>query len=356
MMTVSSRQNWGPRATGLSFSASMVLFLARDKIQYSEAHLQLDIAITQFKEGYFSTCPRSLKTQKAYQVDLGQFCGFVGDLCSLEQVQQEHLENWANGLRSRKYASVSIRRKFATLRVFFSYWVRRGVLDSSPFWKMRLDLARERQLPRNLSAISAKLLLEKAWSRVSKPSGSTSGTGDRRFLALRNLVAIEILFGTGMRVGELVSLRIPDWREDEASLLVRGKGSRQRLAFMPDKRSVEIIKTYLCIRRTFKVNHDALFVNSSGGRLSTQGVSRALAQLASEANIGAHVTPHMIRHTVATLLLRHGADIRVVQEVLGHASIVTTQRYTHISKEHLIDTLRVHHPNHHLNIHREYST
>ena len=316
--------------------------------------LELESAINGFLAGYFSTCRRSLKTRKAYEIDLTQFRDHFGKAEPLDRVSVESIEHWAGELKSRGYASVSMRRKFATLRVFFSYWVRKGDMDVSPLWKVRLDLGRQLQLPRALSAVDTKLLLERVWSRTVIPSVPVSKPSDRRFLAVRNLAAIEILFATGMRVGELVSLRLTDWRKDEASFIVKGKGLRQRMALLPDDRALCATNTYLHLREALTIDHDALLVNANGGRLSTQGVSRMLAELATEAEIERHVTPHMIRHTVATLLLRHGADIRVVQEVLGHASIVTTQRYTYISKDHLAATLHAHHPSSHLGINREF--
>ena len=107
---------------------------------------------------------------------------------------------------------------------------------------------------------------------------------------------------------------------------------------------------YVGHRNSMNLGHDALLVNATGKRISTQGIARMLSEAAHDAGIAAKVTPHMIRHTVATLLLRFGTDIRIVQEVLGHASISTTQRYTHVSKDHLLSTLRARHPSHHLNI------
>lgn len=314
--------------------------------------MELQNAIENFMSGYFSTCRRSVKTHQAYSVDLKQFCNYFGEK-PIGLVSAESIERWAEELKSQGYAPVSIRRKFATLRVFFAYWVRKAEVAGSPLWKIRLDLGRQVQLPRGLAASDAKLLLEKAWSRTVVPE-HIDRSGAPAFLLLRNLVAVEVLFATGMRVGELVSLRTSDWREDEGSFLVRGKGARQRLALIPDERSTHAIKTYLRFRKFLKVDHDSLLVNAAGGKLSTQGVSRLLAALAAEAQIERRVTPHMIRHTVATLLLRHGADIRVVQEVLGHASIMTTQRYTHVSKEHLVETLRAHHPSRHFGITREF--
>lgn len=244
----------------------------------------------------------------------------------------------------------SIRRKFATLRVFYGYWVRKGELASSPLWKLRLDLGSERRLPRGLSASDTKRLIEQAWSKIGAPRLRVDSPSDSQFLAIRNLAAIELLFATGMRVGELVSLSTTDWREDEAVFLVHGKGARQRLAVLPDDRSLGVIREYMAQRCALKLTHSTIFVNALGTRLSTQGVLRVIARLAGEAGIEGRVTPHMIRHTVATLLLRQGADIRVVQEVLGHASIAMTERYTYVSKEHLRSTLRVYHPNHHLGI------
>ncbi|HZU28987.1 MAG TPA: tyrosine-type recombinase/integrase [Bryobacteraceae bacterium] len=176
---------------------------------------------------------------------------------------------------------------------------------------------------------------------------------DIRFLGFRNAAAIELLFATGIRVGELVMLDVNDWIDDDQAFLIKGKGSRQRLAVLPDGRSAACVRTYLQCRSAMQVGHRALLVNASGGRLSTQGVARALAELAEAAGIGTRVTPHMLRHTVATLLLRNGADIRVVQEVLGHASIAMTERYTHVSKEHLRSTLKAHHPNNHLALHAD---
>jgi integrase/recombinase XerD len=309
----------------------------------------VDDAVPSFLAGYFSTCKRSGKTQAAYKLDLAQLQTYVGSGVDIRGIEAERLEAWAADLRSRGYASGSMRRKFATVRLFFAYWVRKGTIDRSPLWRIRLDLGRERLLPRNLSAADAKRLIEHAWRRLI-PLVNSRSSRNPAFLGVRDLAALEILFATGMRVGELVTLRLTDWREDEGSLLVNGKGARQRLALLPDDRSLRAVRMYVTHRGALNLSHDWFLVNAAGIRISTQGVARLIATNAKAAGVAARVTPHMIRHTVATLLLRYGADIRVVQEVLGHASIATTQRYTHVSKEHLLSTLRLRHPNHHLGI------
>jgi site-specific recombinase XerD len=313
--------------------------------------MHLKDAVERFVDGYFSTCRRSEKTQAAYKIDLKQLERYIGGSELLVSIAPEQLERWATEMSSGGYASVSIRRKFATARIFFGYWVRRGVLERSPLWMLRLDLARGRMLPRNLAPSDAKRLVEQVWQRVDLTSiPSVCPASDPRFLRLRNLAAMEILFATGMRVGELVTLRLRDWRSDDGSFVVSGKGSRQRLALLPDERSLLAVKAYISHREGMSLGHDGLLVNAAGQGISTQGIARLLARAATDAEMTIRVTPHMIRHTVATLLLRYGADIRVVQEVLGHASIATTQRYTHVSKEHMFATLRARHPNYHLDI------
>jgi site-specific recombinase XerD len=305
--------------------------------------------------GYFSTCRRSAKTHAAYKTDLSQMVNHLGAEVALNSVTAPNLENWAAQMQSEEYRSVSIRRKFATARVFFGYWVRKGDIDASPLWKIRLDLGRERLLPRSLAPTDAIHLIEEAWLGVESVEQVFAGPAVAGFLRLRNLAAMEVLFATGIRVGELVSLNLKDWREEDASFVISGKGSRQRLAFLPDDRSLKAFRLYCSSRRVIVRDDEALFLNAAGGRISTQGISRMMDQYAKTAGIVVKVTPHMIRHTVATLLLRFGADIRVVQEVLGHASIATTQRYTHVSKEHMLSTLRARHPNHHLKIEPQFA-
>jgi integrase/recombinase XerD len=312
--------------------------------------MELGHAVESFMEGYFSTRRLSEKTRTGYKTDLDQFRREFGADRHLSMIDADSLERWARSLRSSGYAPTSVRRKFATVRVLFAYWVRKGSLDSSPLWKIRLDLDRQRLLPRGLTASDIKRMIEEAWRRASFTTSTYPSPRDARFLAVRNVAMLEILFATGIRVGELTSLSCQDWREDESAFLVMGKGQRQRLALLPDERSQGALKIYLRHRSMMSLGHDALLVNASGGRLSSQGVARVISTTARNSEVSTHVTPHMIRHTIATLLLRCGADIRVVQEVLGHASIVTTQRYTHVSKEHLISTLKTRHPNHHLTV------
>ncbi|HKP46780.1 MAG TPA: tyrosine-type recombinase/integrase [Pyrinomonadaceae bacterium] len=182
-----------------------------------------------------------------------------------------------------------------------------------------------------------------ARKRCVVASGSLRSTGNA-YRNLRNLALIDLLFATGMRVGEASSLDTNDFVITECAFKVKGKGGRDRLAFVVDDQTVRIQQQHYEARSLIKSESSALFLNAAGKRLSTQGIANVIAEFRRNAGIDRPITPHMLRHTVATLLLRNGADIRVVQEFLGHASIATTQRYTHIAKEHLIGALRKHHP------------
>jgi len=314
--------------------------------------MRLKQANREFVSGYFSTHQRGEKTQSAYASDLEQFVEFAGKNRELRSVKGPVIERWAAHLKQQEYAPASIRRKIVVLKVFCSYWVRRGVLRESPFWRVKISFGRIQHLPRTLTEAETRALLSRA--RSARAGRRQQGTPKGKpkplqathvgYRKLRDLALVDLLFATGMRVGELSSLDVKDFSSQEAVFRVRGKGGRDRLAFTVDQNTLEIQRNHLQSRMRIGTESPALFLNARGQRLSTQGISGVLTRLREEAGIQRHITPHMLRHTVATLLLRNGADIRVVQEFLGHASIATTQRYTHITKEHLIGVLRKHHP------------
>lgn len=315
--------------------------------------MQMKDAITEFVNGYFSTHERSRKTRTAYSSDLEQFCAYAGKEFELRSLNGTLIEVWAAHLRKEGYSPASMRRKMVVLKVFCSYWLRRGVLDESPFWRVQLSLGRIEQLPRALSETEIKGLMAQA-SRIQIGNvprkgpvlahGQTSLSSSHYYRPIRNLALVDLLFATGMRVGEVSGLNVDDFLLTESVFRVKGKGGRGRLAYVVDDRTIAIQKQHMEARGQLSSESPALFLNAGGQRLSTQGIANIIAQFRRDAGIERHITPHMLRHTVATLLLRNGMDIRVVQEFLGHASIATTQRYTHVVKEHLIGELKKHHP------------
>jgi len=297
--------------------------------------LTLDQAMAQFVTGYFSTHERSPKTVTAYTLDLRQFRAFLPKRATLRSLRPEHIEEWSARLKEDGYATASIRRKLASVRSFFAYWVRKRVIPFSPMSGIRIELAASRVLPTFMTLEEITAILQAA-QRMWKERAT--------FLSLRNLAIIEVMFATGLRVGELVSLSLSDFRPMERSLLIHGKGRRERLAFFVEQNSYELITTYVTARLATPALCQALFINTTGTALSTQTVANVIRSLCETAGVTKRVTPHTFRHTVATLLLRNGADLRVVQEILGHASITMTQRYTHVAKEHVRDAMEKHHP------------
>jgi integrase/recombinase XerD len=290
----------------------------------------------------------------AYHSDLNQFAAYAQKGFVLGSLDSEFIENWAAALRLKRYSPASMKRKMVVLKVFCSYWVRKGTLSESPFWRVKLSFGRVNQLPRALSELEIRGLLDQAKQSQSASliprkrsilaKGKMSGSSVRAYRALRNLALVDLLFATGMRVGEVSSLNLEDFSIAEAVFRVKGKGGRERLAFVVDDQTMRIQREHVELRSYVGSESPALFLNSSGKRLSTQGIANIISQFREDAGFKRHITPHMLRHTVATLLLRNGADIRIVQEFLGHASIATTQRYTHVTKDHLIQVLRERHP------------
>lgn len=313
----------------------------------------LNQAIDDFFHGYFSTHERSPKTRVAYRSDLDQVATYATRDFELASLTPAFIEGWAADLQLKKYSPASLRRKMVVLRVFCSYWIRKGALAESPFWRVKLSFGRIKQLPRALSETEMRDLLNHAKQsyRVAVfrkgsvlSQAKSSSLLLRSYRAARNLALVELLFATGMRVGEVSSLNVSDFLLTDAVFYVKGKGGRDRLAFVVDEQALRIQQEHLKLRSHIGSESPALFLNATCRRLSTQGIANVLSQFRKDAGIERHVTPHMLRHTVATLLLRNGVDIRIVQEFLGHASIATTQRYTHVSKGHLIQVLRERHP------------
>jgi site-specific recombinase XerD len=316
--------------------------------------MQMNEAGDEFFKGYFATNSRREKTKTAYYSDLKQFQKFVGAEIKISQLSGSHIESWAAHLQEEEYSPASIRRKIIVLKIFCSYWVRNGVLAESPFWRIKLSYGRTEQLPRTLTEREMRGLLKQAQREYSKigvaedvtrgksaPAEKASSIDYRK---LRNLALIELLFATGMRVGEVSAVDIKDFLAKEGTFKVQGKGGRERLAFIVDQVTRKVQIEHLEARSKIKTESTALFLNASGKRLSPQGIANIILQLRQAGGIERHITPHMLRHTVATMLLRNGLDIRIVQEFLGHASIATTQRYTHISKEHMVRELKKRHP------------
>ena len=277
-------------------------------------------------------------TIEAYRRDLGDYCAFLGRKgmavadAGREQVTQYLAELDANGI-----AASSSARKLSALRQFHKFLAADGIRADDPTRIIASPKAR-RSLPKVLSIEEIDRLLKLAESEVE-----TEGTSEaQRAMSHRLYVLLELLYATGMRVTELVSLKRVQVMRDASFLTIRGKGSKERIVPLTD-RARDAVKAYL---GTLEPGSPWLFpTGSDTGYLSRQVFARELKGLAARTGIGAaRISPHVLRHAFASHLLSGGADLRVVQTLLGHSDISTTQIYTHVLDEKLRTLVESHHP------------
>jgi integrase/recombinase XerC len=230
------------------------------------------------------------------------------------------------------HKKTTIARKLSALRSFFRFLVKRGVIRRNPA-EMVLTPKRGRPVPNYLPVDETFRLLD--------------GLKGDSVLALRNRAILETLYSAGLRVGELVGIDVGDVDFDKGLVRVLGKGNKERLSPVGNK-ALSRIRAYLDLRRQGKTTDDAghepLFLNRLGGRLTARSVARLLDKAIRQLGLMRPVTPHGLRHTFATHMLDAGADLRMVQELLGHASLTTTQRYTHVSIDRLMEVYDKTHP------------
>jgi len=252
-----------------------------------------------------------------------------------QDVTAEQIRRWLAALTRVGIVPASIARRLAECHTFFRYLVREGVIDDSPADRILAPKA-PRRLPRYLTVDQITRLLERA------DDGSPGG--------LRNRAILELMYGAGLRVGEVHRLDVSDLHLAERDLLVHGKGNKERIAVF-GRPAASALGTYLEHGRPLLVapgqSARALFLNRRGGRLSVVSLTSIVRQTAKLAGLPLRVTPHMLRHSFATHLLEGGADLRVIQELLGHENLGTTQIYTHVSPQHLRSVYNRCHPRAH---------
>ena len=262
-------------------------------------------------------------TVRNYTTDLLHFFQFLKNkgVDSLKEVDKHILRDYLSQVVEQGFVKASIARKLSAIRSFYQYLLREEIIATNPVATAsspKLD----KRLPSFLTIDEVKRLLEAP--DLSKPQGQ------------RDRALIELLYASGLRVSELVGLNLEQVNLDTGEIRVRGKGSKERMVLM-GKPAVEALRAYLSQGRpklfgTRVRMTNALFINPDGKRLSERWVQSILVKYASIAGIERRVYPHMLRHTFATHLLDGGADLRVVQELLGHASLSSTQIYTHVTQ------------------------
>ena len=281
----------------------------------------------------------SPNTTYAYRNDLSQLADFVEELAMVQgydpqwsAIDRNLLISYILDLKERNYASATVARKVAAVKSFFDFLVAEGALRSDPTENLSSPKV-GKSLPKPLSAAEVEALLEEP-AKLSSPEAN------------RDKAMLELLYGGGMRVSELVSMNTSDLNLGAGFVRCFGKGSKERI--IPIHRGVvEALEEYLTEARPSLLHNkeeEALFLNRRGERLTRQGFWLILKDYAKAAGIKSKVTPHTLRHSFATHMLSGGADLRAVQELLGHANISSTQVYTHLTSEHVRQAYEKAHP------------
>jgi integrase/recombinase XerC len=273
----------------------------------------------------------SAHTIRAYRQDLEQFADHakreLGHPARPGEVDHLLVRAFLADLHRRGLRKASAGRKLASLRTFFRYLCREGVLKRNPA-RALFSPRRERRIPTHLQEREAAEILD--------VPGQTDA-------AHRARAILELLYSTGIRCAELVGLDTQEVDLDARMIRVLGKGRKERVVPF-GKRAREALVAYIPIRAKLQPRTDALFVNARGGRLTDRSVRQIVSNRVRQLAIQRRVSPHTLRHSFATHLLERGADLRVIQELLGHSSLSTTQRYTHVDAHHLMDIYKKSHP------------
>jgi integrase/recombinase XerC/integrase/recombinase XerD len=270
------------------------------------------------------------RTLRAYQSDLTQFRTHV-DGASMVEITPEHLESYLDKLGTGPYRDTSIRRKVAALKVFFRYLEEKGVVTESPARKLKIKRPVESRVPTVLSNREVKSLLAAPKEQIGALTATrdaSPGGRNRFFCAIRDNVILELLFSTGIRIGELVALDVKDVDLQSRTIHITGRATRGREVTIATTDLADGLQTYLDLRAERELETQALFVGRAGTRLTIYSIENIFKKHVRLAEIKRHITPHALRHTMAAMLVSSGTDIREVQEILGHASILSTQVYT----------------------------
>ncbi len=276
------------------------------------------------------------KTLKAYHTDLKQyevFCSGITDYTSKDIV-----DNFITDLH-KKYKAKTVKRKIASLKAFFHFLEYKEQLSENPFSKIDIRFREPKLLPKTIPFHSIQTLLSTLYAHKEQ----TISEYQRR-CCIRDIAVIELLFATGMRISELCSLRPSDIDLENNSILIYGKGAKERILQLGNQDVINALSVYKETYKSEIASCGYFFVNRLHKKMSDQSVRFMINHYTELAGISQHITPHMFRHSFATLLLEQDVDIRYIQRMLGHSSISTTEIYTHVSNAKQKDILVHKHP------------
>lgn len=295
--------------------------------------MQIDQARTRYVRWLLATRDLSPHTIRAYDGDLASFERYVSADFEVQAIDQDRVISFIEQQKAAALSPASLRRRAAALRGFCRWLLSQGLLVADPWSGASLALGRSRRLPRILAAHELDRLIEflarAANVDVGRPPDIRSV--EKRPHESTTLLAVALMVATGVRVNESVSIRYQDINLPGRALRLVGKGRRERQVFLPNDWIAGLTSAYIEARSSLGVEHSRLLFNLRFEPLTPPAMRSRLAKAAHSAGLETHVTPHMLRHTAATQLIEAGVDIRYIQRLLGHASLSTTEIYTHVS-------------------------
>ncbi len=301
--------------------------------RFLELRIESNHALDQFLRYIQLEKNFSVHTVREYEIDLKDFLVFLHSegISHLDKVEYLHARIYVTKLYEEKKARTSISRKISSIRSFFKFLNREFDLDDAPFRSL-YHPKKEKRLPNFFYEEELSYLFERNYGTDPK--------------SIRNMALLELLYATGIRVSECTSIELDDIDFHYSIIRVMGKGRKERIIPFGQYAHEALLKYIDEVRPVLmkKTKHNRLFINMRGEELTPRGVRYILEEMIKNASMHTKIYPHMLRHSFATHLLNHGADLRTVQELLGHANLTSTQVYTHVTKEHLRKTYMNAHP------------
>lgn len=294
----------------------------------------MSMIIKEFLDYILNQKKYSLNTYKNYEIDIKEFFSYLNDTkTDYKDVSYDFIKGYLMILYERKLSRGTVSRKLSALRSFYKYLFNQDIINTNPFNYVTTP-KKEKKLPNYLGIIELETIF-------NFPDLNTS-------LGQRNRLILELLYATGIRVGELVNIKLNDIDLSRKEVRILGKGNKERIALFGDY-CLDYINLFmndgrLKILDKNNVSCDYLIINNRGRKITTRAVEEIIDDIVKKASIKKHVSPHMLRHSFATHLLNNGCDILTVKELLGHESLESTQIYTHVSNERLREVYLKCHP------------
>lgn len=271
-----------------------------------------------------STKNLSRKTILAYKSDISDYLHFLND--SVSETDIDDIYSYINHLSQRELKDTTIKRKIISLKLFYSYLYNENIISENPFFGIKFSFRQEKRLPKTLSVKEVSHLLSTLYN-----CKNIAQTDFSVFETTRDLCLIDLLISTGIRIGEAANITLSDIIMQERTILIHGKGRKQRLLYLSSQETWNNLKEWLRLRKKFSPSSDYLFLNRILEPITIYSIENIFKKYKKLSGINPNSTPHYLRHTFATNLLVNGADLRSVQEILGHASISTTEIYTEVT-------------------------